>query len=317
MDSIKISNLVLEVALICIVRLYENHPVMRRREPRYMPDGLRRELSISALEKVRRTPVSHHLVRMMDFPGLFALICLLALCLAAQAGAFLSRKVGKIGEDERTDLGVILTAVLTLLGLIIGFTFSMSVSRYNQRKDYEATEANAIGTELARAELLPEADAASVRGLLSSYLAQRISFYRTREAGKLQEINASTAQLQAELWSAVQNSASGHPTPIMALVVSGMNDVLNSQTYTQAAWWNRIPGAAWALMIGTAACCTFLVGYTERQTQVRAKRLFVIPLIVSTSLYLIAEIDSPNRGIVRVRPQNLESVASTHPVLHP
>jgi hypothetical protein len=221
--------------------------------------------------------------------------------------------MGKMEEDERSDLGVILTAVLTLLGLIIGFTFSMSVTRYNQRKDYEAAEANGISTEFARAGLLPEADAARVRGLLSSYLAQRILFYRACDARTLQEINASTAQLQAELWSVVQDGASARPTPIMALVVSGMNEVLNSQGYTQAAWWNRIPIAAWALMIGIAACCNFLVGYTERRTQISAKRLFVIPLVVSTSLYLIAEIDSPNMGIVRVHPQNLESVASGHP----
>jgi len=250
---------------------------------------------------------------MMDFPGVFGLICFVVLCLSAQAGAYLSRKTGKMEEDERTDLGVILTAVLTLLGLIIGFTFSMSVTRYNQRKDYEATEANAIGTEFARAGFLPEPDAARVRALLNSYLSQRILFYRARDTRGIQEVNAATARLQGELWSGVRDSASSRPTPIMALVVSGMNDVLNSQAYTQAAWWNRIPIAAWALMIGIAGCCNFLVGYTERRTQLRAKRLFVIPLIVSISLYLIAEIDSPNGGIVRVRPQNLESVAAVHP----
>ena len=214
-------------------------------------------------------------------------------------------------EAERTDLGVILTAVLTLLSLIIGFTFSMSISRYDQRKDYEATEANAIGTEFVRAGLLPEKDAATVRQLLGSYLAQRILFYRTGDAKKLQQINACTAQLQKSLWSSVQNAASTQPTPIMALVASGMNDVLNSQAYTQAAWWNRIPIAAWILMIAIAACCNFLVGYTERGLEARAKRLIVIPLVVSTSLFLIAEIDSPNGGVVRIKPQNLESISST------
>jgi hypothetical protein len=42
-------------------------------------------------------------------------------------------------------------------------------------------------------------------------------------------------------------AATPQRTAVGALVVSGMNDVLNSQGYTQAAWWNRIPDAAWGL----------------------------------------------------------------------
>ena len=69
------------------------------------------------------------------------------------------------------------TATLTLLALIIGFTFSMALNRYDQRKIYEEEEANAIGTEYLRAELLPAADAAKVRTLLLNYLDQRVLFY--------------------------------------------------------------------------------------------------------------------------------------------
>ena len=82
----------------------------------------------------------------------------MVLWLAEQLGSYCRRDV-QLTEEERADLGVILNATLGLLGLIIGFTFSMAISRYNQRKDYEATEANAIGTEYARAGLLPAADA--------------------------------------------------------------------------------------------------------------------------------------------------------------
>jgi hypothetical protein len=68
-------------------------------------------------------------------------------------------------------------------------------------------------------------------------------------------INAGTQRLQADLWNAVTQVAGTQQTPVVALVVSGMNDVLNSQGYTQAAWWNRIPGAAWALMGLIAIFC--------------------------------------------------------------
>ena len=160
-----------------------------------------------------------------------------------------------LAEDERSDFGVILAATLTLLGLIIGFSFSMATGRYDLRKTYEEAEANAIGTEYVRVDLLPEPDVAQVRTLLRQYTDLRIRFYTTREFEDLQQINADTAKVQDQLWKAVSQSASAAPTPVRTLAVSGMNDVLNSQGYTQAAWWNRIPLGAWFLMFGIAVFC--------------------------------------------------------------
>ena len=71
-------------------------------------------------------------------------------------------------------------------------------------------------------------------------------------------------------------------SPIVALAVSGMNDVLNSQGYTQAAFWNRIPTAAWGLMVAIAICCNLLVGYGLRSVTEGTKLLPVLPLFVST-----------------------------------
>ena len=83
----------------------------------------------------------------------------------------------------------------------------MAIERYDQRKNYEEAEANAIGTEMVRAGLLPPADASKVRLLLRSYLDQRVSFYTTRDGLQLREINARTAELQGALWSAVEAPA--------------------------------------------------------------------------------------------------------------
>src|SRR6202044_1408076 len=102
-----------------------------------------------------------------------------------------------------------------------------------------------------------------------------------------------TAQIQDELWSTVQTPATAQPTPLIALSVAGMNDVLNSQGYTQAAWWNRIPRPAWALMAAISICCNLLIGYGSRRINARPILFFVIPLVVSISFFLIADIDSP------------------------
>lgn len=244
----------------------------------------------------------------MKIPGLVFLASLLLLSVSALIGAKLHSGRRALKPEERDDFGIILGASLTLLGLIIGFSFSMAVSRYDQRKNLEEEEANAIGTEFLRADLLPAGNAAKVRSLLSDYLDQRIRFYQTRDAPLLQQIDRSTGRLQNELWSSVQVPASAQPTPVIAVAVSGMNDVLNSQGYTQAAWWNRIPPEAWGLMGVMGICSNVLLGYGLRRSQ-RASTLLVLPVILSVSFFLIADIDSPRWGLVRVNPQNLLSLS--------
>jgi hypothetical protein len=150
---------------------------------------------------------------------------------------------------------------------------------------------------------------AKVRTLLKDYLDARVLFYRTGDEHELQQVNAHSAQLQSDLWSVVKTPANAQPTPVMALAVSGMNDVLNSQGYTQAAWWNRIPTGAWCLMFAVAICSNLLVGYSARRTHGGLTRLHVLPLVLCIAFFFIADLDSPRKGIIRVVPQNLISLA--------
>jgi hypothetical protein len=248
------------------------------------------------------------MTHILDFPFLVFLLSLVALWLSARIGA-IHQNLRPLGEDELQDFDRVLAATLTLLGLIIGFSFSMVITRYDQRKNYEEEEANAIGTEYLRTDLLPAADAAKVRELLKNYLAQRVLFYEARYERQLVEINAQTEKLQAELWSSVEAVAEKQPTPTIALAVSGMNDVLNSQGYTQASWWNRLPVAAWGLLGAIAIFCDWLIGYGARRKGIGL--FLILPLAVSISFFLIADIDSPRWGLIRVVPQNLVSLSQS------
>ena len=109
----------------------------------------------------------------------------------------------------------------------------------------------------------------------------------------------------------MQKPAVAQPSPLIALAVSGMNDVLNSQGYTQAAWWNRIPVAAWGLMGLIAICSNLLVGYGARKPKEEVRMLLILPLIVAVAFFLIADIDSPRGGLIHVVPQNLISLAQS------
>jgi hypothetical protein len=248
----------------------------------------------------------------MRYPFLILVVAFAAFWASSVLGWWLSKRVPKLKEGSRDDFKFVLGGTLTLLGLIIGFTFSMAVGRYDQRKNYEEEEANAIGTEYVRADLLPASAAANARSLLTNYLAKRIENYQWMDREQLRRLDAETAQLQARLWSAVTPAAAAQPTPVNALILSGMNDVLNSQGYTQAAWRNRVPLAAWALMVAISIFCNLMLGYGAQGTG--RYLLLILPIVLSISLFLIADIDSPRRGFIRVRPQNLESLAES---LHP
>src|SRR5215475_5719178 len=119
-------------------------------------------------------------IALMNFPLFVFALSFVVLLLAAVIGDILRSRVHALNDVERNDFSVVQNATLTLLALLIGFSFSMAISRYDQRKNYEEAEANAIGTEYLRADLLPAGDSVKVRDLLRRYLDQRILFYETR-----------------------------------------------------------------------------------------------------------------------------------------
>lgn len=181
----------------------------------------------------------------------------------------------------------------------------MAIDRHDQREIFEEGEANAIGTEYLRADLLPPKVSAATKDLLIQYIDQRILFYSKQSPEKIQEIRSKTDQLQMALWNEILPVVRAHDTPAIALVASGMNDVLNSQGYVQAAWWNRIPYTAWALMAAIAVCANLLVGFGARNFQKNTALFMIFPFVVSVSFFLIADIDSPRGGVIRIEARNL------------
>ena len=181
----------------------------------------------------------------------------------------------------------------------------MAIDRHDQREIFEEGEANAIGTEFLRADLLPSKTAAATKDLLIQYVDQRILFYSRQSPEKIREIRSKTNELQTALWNEILPTIRTQPTPTNALVASGMSDVLNAQGYVQAAWWNRIPLAAWALMAAIAVCANLLVGFGARNFEKNTALFMIFPFIISVSFFLIADIDSPRGGVIRIEARNL------------
>lgn len=181
----------------------------------------------------------------------------------------------------------------------------MAIDRHDQREIFEEGEANAIGTEYLRADLLPAKTSSATKDLLLQYVDQRIQFYSKQSPEKIQEIRNNTDRLQIALWNEILPTVKAQSTPAMALVASGMNDVINAQGYVQAAWWNRIPFTAWALMAAIAICANLLVGFGARNFEKNVGLFMIFPFVISVSFFLISDIDSPRGGVIRIEARNL------------
>lgn len=249
------------------------------------------------------------MLRLTDYPVLLALAALAAMSAASLLGLWVRRRRG--GEGPGEDFGVVSAATLTLLALLIGFTFSMASERYGQRKTLEEEEANAIGTEYLRVELMPAPLAAEAQAGLKAYLHERILYFTTADRGPRKAADARADALEKALWTDVKSAAAAAPTPVMATVTTGMNDVFNARGYSEAAFRNRIPPAAWLLTIVIAVYANALLGYGAKDAGAWRSLALLLPLAVAASILLICDIDAPRRGLIKVAPQNLESLAAS------
>ncbi|OUL70035.1 hypothetical protein [Paraburkholderia hospita] len=241
----------------------------------------------------------------VDHPLVIFVVLFVLFVVAAAVGALVQRRLVMLRDEEREDFNVVQGATLTLLALLIGFSLSMAVGRYDTRKTLEENEANAIGTEYARADLADAPVNTQIKAGLVHYTQLRLAHFRTRDPEELARINRDTAASQSELWQLATRVAKVNSTPIGATIVTGMNDVLNSQDYSEAALINRIPLGTWILMIliGLLGCA--IQGYGAKGNLSRSLLITILPLTVALSLALIADIDSPRGGIIHVQPQNL------------
>jgi len=246
----------------------------------------------------------------VDFPFLVLGLSFGVLAFSVKLGDHIRTRSHDSEEKPRDDLGIVLAGTLTLLSLIIGFSFSMATSRFELRKSCEQMEANAIATEWVRADLLPPADAPKVHELLKMYLDRRLLFYSVRNRQQLRTIASETTQLQDQLWSTIRAGFASAPPPVQGMLISGLNDVMSSEASTQAAFDNRVPLLAWLLIMAIASGCSFLIGLRARRTDWLV--FLVMPIAVSISLFLIADLDSPREGAIQNGPKNLIRLSQTN-----
>jgi hypothetical protein len=128
-------------------------------------------------------------------------------------------------SEEEKDGGTVRSAVLALLGLLLGFSFAIAGGRDPRRRALLVEEANSIGTTARRAELLPQPHAANIVQLLREYVPLRIEAHREAQfSEQLATLLKRITDLQDRLWAEAVAAAAEQPSPITASFISSLNE---------------------------------------------------------------------------------------------
>lgn len=233
-------------------------------------------------------------------------VILSLLVMSAYIGRYLhySRNKPRAGGD------VIITAgTLSLSVLFIGFAFSVSINGFTTLKQAQAREAQAIEKAWQYSLLLPASAQPKAQGLLRQYLDQRIHFFRDNSLQGGRSWNQLSEDREQKLWQVAVSEATHSTLPVMDSLLTAYSELRSSQQQTTSASQRKLPDVAWLVIITFAmtACC--LIGRQQRQ----GFSLLALPVMISLSLFLVAEIDIPGEGIIRVTPDDLVHVAFTLP----
>ncbi len=242
---------------------------------------------------------------LLDHPAAFLPVVVVILLLAGFAGLALRLWVPRLASsDHRHDLAAIQASVLGLLGLLLGFSFSMAVNRYDLRRQLEIDEANAIGTTWLRTANLDQPARTEARRLLRAYVPLRAHLFPSASnPAELAQNARDTDAIQTQLWTIASDAANLHPDPVHALVLATLNDSIDLSEKRTAALENRIPGIAWIMLLFISATASLLTGLslTSRSTLL----LCILPVVVGAALTLILDLDTARSGFVQIQQQSM------------
>lgn len=223
--------------------------------------------------------------------------------------AFLGRTSRRAGQDA--EAGIVPGAVLSLSGLLIGFSFSISINGFAACEQAQVREALSVGKAWQYTGLLPGPARQTARQFLTAWMNDRIHFFRegSSEGGRIWIQMAQDRQNR--LWQLIEKEAELTPAPAVMSVLTTVSELGMSQQQTRAVWKRQIPDAAWCVLLLFALSASFLAGYRHPRERGMKRVLLFFPVLTALTLFMIAEIDIPGEGIIRVTPDDLEAMMST------
>ena len=243
-------------------------------------------------------------------PLLICLVLMGVLIAALEIGFWVKMGMVKGGSDsiEKSDIALILGAVLTLLALLLGFTYAMSQVRFEARRQLVIEEANAIGTTYLRAKTLPEPRSAQIQELLRQYTALRVEIASITNdtPEKIREIDNRTKELHGLLWSHAAALARENPNAIISVFLQTLNEMIDLHSKRLAAFRNRVPFSIYLVIFVVSIIILWLVGYYFGMRRQKARFLVTtVVVLVASVMWLIMDLDQPTRGAIRASQQSL------------
>jgi hypothetical protein len=214
------------------------------------------------------------------------------------------RMLAKYGPVGPSNIGSHETAVFALLGLLIAFTFSGGLSRFDQRRAQVVQEANAIGTAYLRLDLVAPAAQPGLRKTFRDYVDSRIATYR-----KIADLTSARAELarsqdlQTEIWrQAIEatRARDSHPQAAL-LVLPALNDMFDITTVRVAATQMHPPVIIYGMLIALAIASALLAGYQSAgEKAIDWVHQLGFATIIALTVYVIIDIEYPRLGLIRI-----------------
>jgi hypothetical protein len=223
-------------------------------------------------------------------------------------------------ERQVSHTGSIQAALLGLLALLLGFTYSQSLSRYEQRSEAVVSEANAIGTTWLRAHLLPVSVRETVMQDLRNYqdLRVRAGSVSLVERSARESLLQDSQTIVNHLWRSALQAAKEEPNPITTgLFIQSLNGMIDSFGSREAALNRHVPELVLFLLFGTLLITACVLGFTAGLSGHRAS--FVTHLMVGLIViivFIIIDLDRPQRGLIEVSQKSMLDLQGTIAAKH-
>ena len=203
-------------------------------------------------------------------------------------------------------------ASLALLGLLLGFTFSMAIVKHDQRRSMVVADSNAIGDFYTCATLLTEPVRTKLQSVIRYYAKLRFELSgRKLDEAEIENALGRMQQMQNQM-TALVGQAVAAGTPIAVSLVNTLNGVTSSHAARLAAVRDRLPASIVALLLLSAVVSSMLVG-REQGSSDKADLAGTICFIVLASVvvYVILDLNQPERGLINVNQEPIQRLLSS------
>jgi len=239
---------------------------------------------------------------------ILALIIGVLVFVVAELGFRIARRLPQGSGDASFDL--VQAATFTIVGLLLGFSFSLALNRYDARRTAVLNEANDIGTTVLRAELLDPRTASQIRGRLSDYLDARIAFVSAEMNGPDREAAADrSAALSRQMWDLAIDASSDTQSTRLPLFLYSLNDTIDAAGTEAAVTTAHIPDAIILILVFIVLISVGLLGARAGLGGRRAViPMILLSLVLALVVSMIVDLDRPQRGLIIVSLQPLEAL---------